>query len=73
MLNLNLVLRTNIIDQDVLGNISEECRGVLINEDNFWIEVLPNGYAVNDGWNLQKTNSIIEAVAMLEKFISENP
>lgn len=69
MKNLNLVLRTDITDQDVLGNISEECQAVLINEDNFWIEVLPKGFGVNDGWNLKETDSIVEAVEILKNFI----
>ena len=72
MKKLNLVLRSDITDRDVLENISYECQAVLINDDNFWIEVLPKGFLMNDGWNRVKTNSIVEAVAMLEKFISEN-
>jgi hypothetical protein len=72
MKDLKLVLVSNITSCDILDNISKECEAILINEDMFWIEVLEDGFGVNDGWNLNKTKDIKKAVEMLENFIQEN-
>lgn len=72
MKDLKLVLVSSITSCDILDNISKECEAILINEDMFWIEVLEDGFGVNDGWNLNKTKDIKKAVEMLENFIQEN-
>jgi len=69
---LNLLLRSDIDDIDVLNNISDDTDAVLIDEDNCWIEISDNGFFVPDGWSGTRTNNIVEARNALIKFKIDN-
>jgi hypothetical protein len=69
---LNLLLRSDIDDIDVLNNISDDTNAVLIDEDNCWIEISDNGFFVPDGWSGTRTNNIVEARNALIKFKIDN-
>jgi hypothetical protein len=55
-------------------DVEEEVRGGLIFEQ-YWLLITnnPKGvYRVDDGWNSTYTNSITEAIELLNKFIEYN-
>jgi hypothetical protein len=69
----NYLLRSEITDTDVLGNISDETTAIFIDEDNCWIEVLKNNnFFVPNGWDGTETNNIDEAKTALIKFKIDN-
>lgn len=72
MKNLNFLLRSEITDIDVINNICDSTKAVLIDEDNCWIEISDDGFFVPDGWSGIQTKDIIEARAALIKFKIEN-
>lgn len=72
MKSLNLLLRSEIEDVDVLNNISDDTNAVLIDEDNCWIEISDNGFFIPDGWSGTRTNNIVEARNALIKFKIDN-
>ena len=72
MKNLNFLLRSEITDIDVVNNICDGTKAVLIDDDNCWIEISDNGFFVPDGWIGTTTKDIIEARAALIKFKIEN-
>ena len=72
MKNLNFLLRSEINDFDVIDNICDDTKAVLIDEDNCWIEISDNGFFVPDGWIGTKTKDIVEARAALIKFKIDN-
>lgn len=72
MKNLNFLLRSEITDIDVIDNICDDTKAVLIDEDNCWIEISDNGFFVPDGWVGTKTKDIVEARAALIKFKIDN-
>lgn len=72
MNKLKFLLRSEIKDIDVIQNISENTKALLIDDNNFWIEISDNGFYVPDGHIGFLTRDIDEAVNKLNEFISEN-
>ena len=72
MKKLNFLLRSEIQDIDLLDNICENTKAILVDEDNCWIEISDNGFFVPDGWAGTDTKNIVEAQNALIKFKIDN-
>jgi hypothetical protein len=70
---LNFILLSQIIDTDILNNVSDNCKALLIDENDFWIEVLEDGsFLVNDGLRKLPTTNIFEAYINYLEFKAKN-
>lgn len=72
MNKLKFLLRSEIKDIDVIQNIYENTKALLIDDNNFWIEISDNGFYVPDGHTGLLTKDINEAINKLSKVIFEN-
>ena len=72
MKKLNFLLRSEIQDIDLLDNICENTKAILVDEDNCWIEISDNGFFVPDGWAGTDTKNVVEAQNALIKFKIDN-
>lgn len=71
-MKLELILKSEITDSDILENISDECEAILLNDEIWWIEVCNGYFYVPDGWQGTKTTHINEAINALIKFKIDN-
>jgi hypothetical protein len=72
MKKLNFLLRSEIKDIDLIDNICEDTKAILIDKDKCWIEISDNGFFVPCGLSGVRTKDILKARAALIKFKIDN-